>query len=101
MHEKRVMPGGMSDPFDNRPEENEPVYMILSPQDFDRNLGALNAYRSQPQRMPRVWLGDDPDNPTATVLVRFANAAAADAVLDAMGIPVEVFDPPAEEEPQP
>lgn len=41
----------------------------------------LAPWRVTPERLLRVWAGDDPDAPVATVPLRFADAAEADARL--------------------
>lgn len=41
----------------------------------------LAAFRVEPPRMIRVWAGDDPEAPTVTVALRFADEAEAAEVL--------------------
>lgn len=41
----------------------------------------LSAYVVTPNRLRRVWAGDDPASPVMTVALRFADEAEADAVL--------------------
>lgn len=60
------------------------VFMILTPDAYETHKGMLAVYLSNPP-LARVWAGDDPEDPSMTVLVRFPNQIAADAVLAAMG----------------
>jgi hypothetical protein len=41
----------------------------------------LEAWRVTPSHLARVWAGDDPENPTITVALLFADEAEAVAVL--------------------
>ncbi len=44
----------------------------------------LEPYVVTPETLMRVWAGDDPDNPTMTVALRFADEAEALAVIGAV-----------------
>ena len=52
------------------------------------------AWRVQPQSLRRVWAGDDPENPTYTVALQFADRAEYEEVM----LEVAGIEPPAEEE---
>lgn len=59
------------------------VFMILTPDAYDTHKGVLAQYLYSPP-LPRCWAGDDPADPAMSVVVRFPNQNAADAVIAAM-----------------
>jgi hypothetical protein len=46
---------------------------------------ALEAWRVEPETLRRVWAGDDPDDPTVTVALKFDSEAEGRAALGLEG----------------
>ena len=52
-----------------------------TPDEFVADHPALEPYRRQPPLLARIFAGDDPENPTMTLALRFADEGEARAVL--------------------
>lgn len=70
-------------------------HVNTTPEVLEQNP-ALADYVITPSTMRRVWSGDDPQAPSATVALRFADQDQAEAVLGAMSLlPPDPVEAPA------
>lgn len=84
-----VWPG--SDPLPSA--EPVPGWHVNVTPDYLAERPELETFVVTPATLNRVWAGDDPEDPTMTIALRFADEAEAATVLD---LPPPASDPPAD-----